>query len=742
MTAIAERLAAALADRYRVDRELGAGGMAVVYLACDLRHDRQVALKVLRPEFGAQLGAERFLSEIRTTARLQHPHILPLYDSGVAEGLLYYVMPLVEGETLRHLMDRDHQLALDHAVRLTCEIADALAYAHQHGVIHRDVKPENILLSNGHALVADFGIARALTAAGARLTQTGFALGTPAYMSPEQAGGDHEVDGRSDEYSLACMLFEMLAGDLPFTGKSPGAILLRRFTQAPPRLSASRPGVPNAVDAAIHRAMAREPDERFPGVTEFAKALRAPTPSPGAPIDKSIAVLPFTNMSREPEDEFFSDGITEEIINVLSQLEGLRVAARTSSFSYKGTQEDLRKVAERLGVSTILEGSVRKAGTRLRVTAQLINAADGYHLWSERYDRELTDVFAIQDEIANAIAARLRITLDRDTEAQLVRPGTGHLEAYELFLKGRVLQTRRGRIRAGLECFEKAVVLDPNFADAQAWLADSYRLLAVFGLGPAAQMMPRAKAAAERAVELDPGLPEAHATLADVALLYDRDHARAEAAWDRALALSPSHVRARCERALWWFAVVQGDADRAATEVRLAREADPLGAWVAAMNGIVLGLGGRPVEALAEARRAVQLDPDGFVGRWLTVEAAMWAKDTEAAIQAAEPAFLMSGRHPWILASLALAHAGAGHDEVAAAIRAELEARGKTGFVQPFWLATAALATGDDEAAVTRVSQSVAVRDPVVFFVNRLPEWQRLRDHPGIVSARRELGLA
>ena len=743
MATLIERLNSALSDRYRVEGDLGAGGMAIVCVAHDLRHGRKVALKVLRPELALQLGADRFLSEIQTTARLHHPHILPLYDSGTADGLLYYVMPLVEGESLRQRMDRDKAMPVDAALTIAREVADALGYAHAHDVIHRDVKPENIMLANGHALVADFGIARALRAASdERLTQAGLAIGTPTYMSPEQAGGEPDVDGRSDLYSLGCMLFEMLAGEPPFKGSSAAAILMQRFTQQPPRLSTRRAGVPGHIEAAIQRAMARERTDRFENVTAFAGALQAPALGEPARTDKSIAVLPFQNMSSEPEDEFFSDGITEEIINALTQLEGLRVAARTSSFAFKGTQEDLRAIAERLGVTTILEGSVRKSGRRLRVTAQLITAADGYHLWSERYDRELTDVFAIQDEIASAIAAKLRVTLSAASGGQMVRPGTGHLEAYELLLKGRVLQTRRGSaIGAALECFEKAVALDPDFAEAQAWLADSYRLLAVYGHRAASDVMPRAKAAAERAVALDPELAEAHATLALVALLYDRDFPRAEAAWKQALDLNPAHVRARSERAIWWYATVGGDPETAVAEARLATENDPLNAWAVGMTGLALGLAGRPAEALVEARRASEMDPDGFLGRFLMVQAAYWAGDYAAAIAAGDPVLLMSGRHPWALAALALAHAASGDPEGARAVYGELSARAKTGYVQPFWLATAALAIGNLDEAVALVRRSVVERDPIVLLANRLPEWAPLHQRPDMIALLRDLGL-
>ncbi len=416
MSDLAGRLEVALTGRYAIERELGHGGTALVFLGRDPKHERVVAIKVLRPELAVALGAERFLREIKLTARLNHPHILPLLDSGEAAGFLYYVMPYVEGESLRDRLVREPQLPVEEALIIAREVADALEYAHQQGVVHRDIKPENILISAGHAVVADFGIARAIQAAGAQtVTQTGMLLGTPAYMSPEQAAGESELDGRSDIYSLGCVLYEMWAGAPPFTGLTAQAVIAMRFTHRPPEVSSVRDGVPVWGSRAVARALARDPAERYATAAQLAAALIAPEPgSPAereAPTDKSIAVLPFTNMSSDPEIEYFGDGIAEEIINALAQLPGLRVAGRSSAFSFKGKREDLRVIGDKLSVGTVLEGSVRKAGAQLRITAQLVNVADGYHLWSERFDREPEDVFAIQEEIARTIAERLQVSL-------------------------------------------------------------------------------------------------------------------------------------------------------------------------------------------------------------------------------------------------------------------------------------------------------------------------------------------
>ena len=411
------RMRAALADRYTLERELGRGGMAVVYLAQDLKHGRQVAIKVLKPELAAAVGRERFLREIETAAGLTHPHILPLHDSGEADGFLYYVIPYIDGESLRDRLDRERQLPIDDALQIAREIADALNYAHSQNVLHRDIKPENILLSAGHALVTDFGIARTITATGAGpLTEVGALVGTPAYMSPEQVDGSQHIDGRADIYSLGCVLFEMLVGERPFKGSTLTALIANRLSVPTPSPRAFRELVPEAIDAAVKKAMASLPADRFSKAAQFAEALSpsrtaAATPDAAPVKPNSIAVLPFANMSPDPDNEYFSDGITEEIINALCQLPSLSVAARTSTFAFKGKTIEIADVGKKLKVATVLAGSVRKAGNRVRITAELINVADGYHLWSERYDSEMDDIFALQDHIARAIALRFELTL-------------------------------------------------------------------------------------------------------------------------------------------------------------------------------------------------------------------------------------------------------------------------------------------------------------------------------------------
>ncbi len=552
MPELQERLQAALANRYTIQREVGRGGMATVYLAQDLRHRRPVAVKILHPHLAANVGPERFQREVEIAARLSHPHILTLIDSGEVEGLLYYVMPFIEGESLRGRLDRERQLPIEDALEITRHVAAALAYAHAKGVIHRDIKPENVMLHEGEPMVTDFGIAKAVSAGGSEnLTQTGTAIGTPAYMSPEQATGAADIDGRCDEYSLGCMLYEMLAGEAPFTGANAQVIILKHFTEPPPSVRAIRPAVPEAVDRAIVKALAKAPADRFGSVLQFAQALPSSgvTTPPGLPqtvvsaplaaTAKSIAVLPFVNMSADPENEYFTDGIAEEIINALTKIRALRVASRTSAFAFKGKHEDIGEIGRKLRVGTVLEGSVRKAGNRLRVMAQLVNVADGYHLWSERYDRELQDVFAIQDEIAENIVRALRVVLSEDEKRAIEEAPTADVQAYDYYLRGRQFfhQFRRTGIQFARRMFERAMEIDPNYVRAYAGAADCCSFLYMYWDASKANLE-GADAYSRKALELGPEVAEAHASRG-LALSLSKRYAEADREFNTALRVNP-----------------------------------------------------------------------------------------------------------------------------------------------------------------------------------------------------------
>jgi serine/threonine-protein kinase len=738
-----ERLTAALKDRYHIERELGVGGMATVYLAHDLRHDRPVAIKVLHAGFAEALGPERFLAEIKLTASLQHPNILPLFDSGNADGLLFYVMPFVSGETLRHRLVRERRLAVPEALRIATDVASALEYAHRRSIVHRDIKPENILLHEGRPLVADFGIARAASVPdSARITQAGIALGTPAYMSPEQSAGDPDLDGRSDQYSLACMVYEMLAGAPPFEGSSAGALLVQRFTQAPPHVSEAQPTVRSAVDHALHRAMSMEPASRFVSMAAFAEALGTPGRSDPAPDEKSIAVLPFENMSADPENEYFADGMSEEIINALTQLSGLRVVARTSAFAFKGKAHDLRAIGEKLQVRHVLEGSVRKSGNRLRITAQLVNVADGYHLWSERYDREMDDVFAIQDEIATTIAAKLQVTLAAGAAGQLVKPATENLQAYDEYLRGIAQMHRRGLgILAAIESFRRAIALDPEYAPALAGLAHALVLSAFWGITSPVEVSSAALDASSRALSADANLVETQIAAAMVAIGVEFDRAKAARAWDRALELGPTDVDARTWRAVFHLCYVCGDFEAAVREVGVALRSDPLNSTLHSQMGLVLGFGGRGAPAVEEAHRAIALEPTALFGHWILVHALRVAQAHDEVITTGVEILRQFGRNVWIMMGMAGAYAALGRIEEATALFDELVARSRTEYVQPAVLAIIAMDLGRRDDAMQRWARAAEERDMLmVAMLPHAPLSSGLRAQPEHAAVLRRLG--
>lgn len=736
----AGQLREGLADRYRLEREIGRGGMATVYLAHDLRHDRPVALKVLHPEMARALGPERFHQEIRVTARLRHPGILPLFDSGDAAGTLYYVMPLVEGESLRARMDRE-PLGLEEALRIVEEVAGALEYAHQHGVIHRDIKPENILLENGHALVADFGIARAVTQGDTRLTQIGLSLGTPTYMSPEQAGGDPDADGRSDLYALACVLYEMLAGKPPFTGTTPEAILVQRFTRPAPRVSATCPGVPLGVETALLRAMAREPEGRFDTVARFAEALRSPASGPGTPEQQSIAVLPFACMSTEADTEYFGDGMAEEIINALTQLPGLKVAARTSSFSFKGKNEDLRVIADKLSVRNVLEGSFRRAGNRIRVTAQLIEAATGYHLWSEKYDRELNDIFAIQDEIATGIADKLKVTLGTG-KAGLVNPGTRNVEAYDLYLRGKLASRHRGtELLKAERLFEESIAVDPDFALAHAGLAQCLVLSAFWGIRRPEEVWAKALAASAAAIEAGPELPEAYQAVGLTALTMEFDREKALRAFDHAVELDPHNPDSRSLRGVFGYTYATSQPERAEADHRIAIDHDPQSAYACISMAMSVAFARRYEPALPFARRAVELDPGSLYAHWALMLANALLGRHDEVLEQSRTVSARFGRHPWILMAVSIAAERAGRRDTALAVYHELKGRAALEYVQGVVLAVAASAAGHRDEAYEQLRVAAAQHDTLIAaLVQFWPGLDAMRNSDAYKDLLREVG--
>jgi serine/threonine-protein kinase len=635
MSADATLLSAALEGRYRIDRELGAGGMATVYLAHDLRHDREVAIKVLKPDLAQSLGRDRFAREIRLAARLTHPHILPLYDSGEAGGFLYFVMPVMRGQTLRDRLRQERTLPVDEAVRIASEVAGALDYAHRHDVVHRDIKPENILLHEGHAVVADFGIGKALAAASdpetasaptSVFTQVGVTVGTPAYMSPEQASGE-TVDGRSDLFALGCVLYEMLTGDVAFAGPSPSATIARRFVYSPPPVSDSRPDVPAAVASAVARLLARPAGERFPSGAHVVAALRAAeTPqamtrsdAAGLARDRegqapSIAVIPFANLSPDPENEYVSDGLTEELITDLSGVKALRVISRASSRQLKGTTTSLRAVGELLGVRYVLTGSARKAGQALRITAQLNDTATDAQIWAEKFSGTMDDVFDVQERVSRAIVTALQVTLSAAENDRLAERPIKNAGAFELYLRAQVLVRRYG---ASIEqvgvLLDRAIAIEGPTPPLRALRAYAEVTQMRAGMSTDPQHLARAEAEARALIDLAPGAPYGYSLLGFIS--YERG----------ALADTVRYLTMALERdgsdadALFFLGIAleaAGQSEAAIAAGRRFVDLDPL----APMAGVLLNSAhwfvGRPGEGLDAHERSIRLDAENPIIHW------------------------------------------------------------------------------------------------------------------------------
>jgi eukaryotic-like serine/threonine-protein kinase len=757
---IATQLRAALAERYEVQDELGRGGMSLVFLARDRKHDRLVAIKVLRPELAAAIGATRFLREIETAARLQHPHILPLYDSGEAADILYYVMPFVEGDSLRARLDRSGPLPVADALAIARDVASALAYAHHHGVVHRDVKPENVLLAGGRATVTDFGIARAVAAAADdRLTTSGLVLGTPAYMSPEQAAGDPALDERSDVYSLGVMLYEMLTGAPPFGGPNVQAVVAGHLSDPVPSLRAARPGISAGLERTVQHALAKRPADRFASAAAFERALTHPDGTAPAklrrrtvrwaiaaagvavlawlvwprllrpPRDASataIAVLPFDNLSPDPQEAYFGAGIAEELVTTLGRVPGVRVAPPTSAGELKRRAADAREIGRRLGVGYVLTGGVRAAGDSLRVSARLVSTTNGFQIWADEYRGDRRDAFAVQERISAAIVQSLRLRLT-DSAATPVRHNRTDPATYELYLKGRYFWNQRDRegLAHAVEYFSEAVASDSLFAPAWSGLGDAYSMIAVFGYQAPAVVFPRARTAITRALALDPSLAEGHTSLAIVALFYDWDWATARRELDQAVGLDSSYGPAHLFRA--WYFVAVDSVPAALTELQAAQVHDPLSLIIGTRVATMLNYLGRSSEAIAQARRVIELDSSYLQAQVEVVLDLAWSGQCQSSVDAAR-ALRVARDSDNVLGTRALAYAVCGRRAEASHLVAWFEAERRRRYVSPYMIAPVYAALGDAPQAFAWLDTAYADHTWYLLQLRQDPDYRRFRD--------------
>ena len=771
-------LTAALADRYAIQRELGRGGMATVYLAEDLKLGRMVAVKVLKPELAHALGPERFLREIEIAARLHHPHILPLHDSGEADGFLYYVMPFVEGESLRDRLEREKQLPIEDAVQIAREVAGALSYAHSHDVLHRDIKPENILLESGHAIVADFGIARAISAAGGdRLTETGIAIGTPAYMSPEQSSGQADLDARSDVYSLGSIAYEMLAGEPPYTGPTALAVIAKRLSEAVPSARTIRETVPDRVDKSIRKALAKAPADRYPTAAQFAEALSAASHgvediqpprrrvvayaaaivlalvlavvaisgvgrSGGAPPQvPRLVVLPFENLGAA-EDDYFADGMTEEITSRLAGISGLQVIARQTAIQYRGSTKSARAIARELDVDYVVEGTVRTdrapdGSGQVRITPQLIRASDETHLWAEAKTVDLVagEIFRIQAEVAERIAQSMNVVLLEPEREELVTRPTESLEAYERFLRGNYYLAKRTAVgfRTAVAEYEASSRADPGFIQPLSRAGYTYAMLLGWGWDyeglPADSLLARGLAAADRAIREDPANSDAwmaRGFLLTVAnpLTYEG----VSDAFERAIALNPQNAEAHHIHA--WALAALGRARDAIPHFQRALSIEP-GRLITLSSLAEMSLRERRFDdALRWADSALTVDPGHWFAYTWRARVRLQTGQIDEAQSDAELALRLSGGETVpALTAMAMAAARAG-DSVAARGFVERALSGIADHATTArFVAMALVASGQIERAF-QLLESVRLRGVLFRETLRMPEFDPIRANP------------
>jgi serine/threonine-protein kinase len=754
---LAARLQAALGPSFAIERELGGGGMSHVFLAADAALSRRIVVKILPPNPNAKVDEERFRREIQIAASLQHPCIVPVLTTGFMDDVPYYTMPFVAGESLRTRVASGQPLPLPRAVRVLRDVASAIAHAHEHGVAHRDLKPDNVLLSSGYAVVTDFGIAKAVSSsrgdAELELTSRGMTVGTPAYMAPEQASADPAADHRVDVYALGVVAYEILAGHRPFVGRTAQELLVAHITRPPAPITDRRVDLPPGLATLVMRFLSKSPGDR-PSASEAVEVLDGvasavgvssgsvspSTPTPTNAALPSIAVLPFVNLTGNPDNDYLADGIAEEILNSLARLRTMHVAARSSSFAFRGSNTDVRAAGERLGVRNVLEGSVRKSGNRLRVTVQLVDVANGFQLWSERYDREATDVFDVEDEIAASVVDTLKVTLLPAAGPAPAGRRTTNLGAYELYLRGRYTWNNVGAgIERSLELFEKALEHDPEFALAHAGVADVFIAAAIFETLPPTEAFPLARVAAERARSIDDALPEAYAALGAISLFHDWDFPTARKLLERGIALNPSNVSAYTWLAM--YHALRGDPDTSLEWARRAIRVDPLAAPASYAELYALYTAQRFEEAVECSRRVLSLNP-GYAEGYRCLGASLMALGQPApGLDALKQAITLAGPSAWMVAALASARAHMGDTDEAERMLAELEQRSSSEWISALTLAAILASLGRYEDAVAAVERGYEERDCWVVSLGVEPAWASLRGRPRFEAVVAKVGI-
>jgi serine/threonine-protein kinase len=772
-----ERLKTALADRYRIEGEVGSGGMATVYLAHDLKHDRKVAVKVLRPEVGNQVGVDRFLREIRIAATLSHPNILPLFDSGEADGLLYYVTPYIEGRSLADRLEAEGTLPVEEAVTTIREVGDALARAHGEGVVHRDIKPQNILFEFGHVRVADFGLARALDVAGGdRLTQTGIAVGTPHYMSPEQLEGASSEDARSDVYSLGCLAYELLVGAPPFTGPTAQAVVAGHLTKPVPPVREHRPEVPLGLEAAVQRALAKEPDQRFQTVTEMTEALahamtveaqaaeeRRATrrrwnrafagigilaalalgswwgwQTLTAPAIQVLAVLPASNMTRDPEQEHWVDGVHEALVTELTRA-GIPVIARQSVLQYRDTDKPVRQIASELGVDALIQPAVGREGDSVVVDVSILEASSQLPVFSQTFVSRVRGVLGLYRAVSAEIADAIGAVLSEEAQARLAERPTVDPQVIEYVLLGNSHNRRftPQDFDIALDYFEAALEIDSLYAPAYAGISGVWGFRAQAGLVDPLEATSIARQYGEKALELDPGLPAAGCGNPSGLFWHGWEYEQAMEAMVRCLDLDPNAAGARAFYG--HMLMIMGRPEAARRQGERAVQLDPRSPLVRGLYGAILALTGPPEEAIQVLEAMFEEYPGAGFGYGPLAIAYRRAGMTDEETRAYRADMAVSG-WDWVVTAMDLGMEAGGSREARRRAAEIMADRFDDTYVSPLSIAQFFRDAGDEEKALDWLERSLEHHSPNLPYLG-LMGWEELYDHPRFQAVAEEVGV-
>lgn len=730
-------------SHYKILEKIGEGGMGVVYKAEDTKLKRTVALKFLPPEWTRdQEAKQRFIQEAQAAAALDHPNICTVYEINEVEGKTFMAMAYIEGISLKDKL-ASGTLDISEVLNIAIQVSEGLKKAHAKGIVHRDIKPANIMLTDeGLAKIMDFGLAKLEW--GADLTKTATIMGTAAYMSPEQAKGQ-DIDHRTDIWSLGVMLYEMLSGEHPFKSTHEQAILYNILHEDPNPITKIRKDVPEKLEKIILKSLEKKPQKRYADMSEILAALKevGQKSKTTASEKPSIAVLPFVNMSADPENEYFSDGLTEELINALTKITDLHVVARTSSFAFKGEKVDIREIGRKLNVKTLLEGSVRKAGNQLRITAQLINVEDGYHIWSDRFDRKMEDIFAIQDEITEKIVDNLRATLDLTPQVRRKKHPI-NLEAYDLYLKGRYFWNKFSPewVNKAMDYYNRAISKDPDFALPYTALAEAYVMFSTgFDLLPSRQAMPKAREAAKKALELDPGLAEAHVALGIVATCYDWDRTAAKKHFQKALELNPNSATVH-QWIEYYLTFLENEFQEGIAHLERAQELDPLNLFIKTRLAFMYYYLWDFDRSLAILKSIAASNPD-FPLVYICLMDVYGQKGMyDKAVEAGEKMLALGVRATGTLGVLGAYYSQKGEKEKSLELLSELKERSEKGYVSSFWMAVVYHFLGDEDKTFEYLERAYAEHDGNLIYIIAPPPFRSIWPDPRYKKLLKKMGLS